>query len=438
MTEPETLSDREMEVLRLVARGLTNDQIARDLVISTNTVKVHLRNIFAKLGVASRTEASLHAVRHGWVVLESPTPAAAETAPPSEEAAALPAEGVPQKPAVSHLSRWLLAASVLILIASLAISFGAPLLLPRPTPSPVVETVTVAERWQTRAPLPTAHSGMAVAPFQGTLYACGGRTAAGTSSATLGFDPLADTWTRLADKPTAVADVQAAVAAGHIYLPGGRDSQGRLTSQTEVYLVERNQWTSAAGLPWALSAYALVSFEGKLFLLGGWDGTQYRDEVIRYSPETDKWQVVARLPFPCGYASALVVDNHILLIGGVNDDGPLGVIVDYYPALATMAPQPLTAVSLGRVQATLLREDYIYILAQQEETSPPQLWQHNLKTAVWQTIPTSQAGLPGGGALAGLGDYLYLVGGQDGGTPLDLVQEFRAVYVTAPLPAVKP
>jgi DNA-binding NarL/FixJ family response regulator len=67
---PEELTEREAEVLRLVARGHANKQIASSLFVSEKTVKAHVSSILMKLGVQSRTQAALHAVRTGLVSTE--------------------------------------------------------------------------------------------------------------------------------------------------------------------------------------------------------------------------------------------------------------------------------------------------------------------------------------------------------------------------------
>ena len=67
---PEELTERETEVLRLVARGHANKQIASSLFVSEKTVKAHVSSILLKLGVQSRTQAALHAVRTGLVNTE--------------------------------------------------------------------------------------------------------------------------------------------------------------------------------------------------------------------------------------------------------------------------------------------------------------------------------------------------------------------------------
>jgi DNA-binding CsgD family transcriptional regulator len=72
ITQPDTvpasadgLSTREIEVLRLIAKGKSNPQIAEELVLSINTVQRHVSNILAKTGLANRTEAASYATRHG-------------------------------------------------------------------------------------------------------------------------------------------------------------------------------------------------------------------------------------------------------------------------------------------------------------------------------------------------------------------------------------
>src|SRR5690606_3075004 len=75
-THPNGLTRREVEVLRLIAVGKSNRDIADALFISLNTVANHVRNILSKTGAANRTEAAAYAIRHG---LASPIP------PPSGE-----------------------------------------------------------------------------------------------------------------------------------------------------------------------------------------------------------------------------------------------------------------------------------------------------------------------------------------------------------------
>jgi len=65
--EDEELSEREVEVLELVARGFSNSEIAESLIISTETVKSHIRKIMKKLVVTDRTQAAVKAIRQGLI-----------------------------------------------------------------------------------------------------------------------------------------------------------------------------------------------------------------------------------------------------------------------------------------------------------------------------------------------------------------------------------
>lgn len=68
--ELDQLTEREMEVLKLAAKGMTNAEIAHSLTLSRRTVQTHLSNLFSKMQVGSRTEAILRALKKGWLTLE--------------------------------------------------------------------------------------------------------------------------------------------------------------------------------------------------------------------------------------------------------------------------------------------------------------------------------------------------------------------------------
>ncbi len=169
----EVLTERELEILRLVASGASNKQVARKLFISINTVKVHLRNIFAKLEVQSRTEATLWAIRDGLVE---------DMIPPGggDGVAVIPA---PRPIEIKGRLKWLLAlavVSLLLLVALLSQMMvgsakpyaGSP---PPLAPEAAISTLSAqSQRWEARAPLLTPRAGLAVAPYRGRIYAIGG------------------------------------------------------------------------------------------------------------------------------------------------------------------------------------------------------------------------------------------------------------------------
>jgi DNA-binding NarL/FixJ family response regulator len=69
--DPQELTERETDVLRLIAQGQANKEIAATLVIQENTVKTHVSNILSKLGVQSRTQAALYAAQNGMAQLST-------------------------------------------------------------------------------------------------------------------------------------------------------------------------------------------------------------------------------------------------------------------------------------------------------------------------------------------------------------------------------
>lgn len=335
---PAVLSERELEILRLVATGATNQQVAHDLFISVNTVKVHLRNIFSKLGVESRTEATTYAIRAGWVAMPAPPLSVEDTS-----------DAPLAKPRIATWQRVLLLAAA-ALTAALVLSppprqtAGNGGQLSDQTSGATSGSLGAgSSRWLNKAQMPTARSRLAVAAVDGLVYAIGGDTTDGVTGIVEVYNPADDTWTRKTGKPRPARNISAGVLAGRIYVPGGYDATDQAISTVEVYDPATDTWTEVSPLPEPLCAYALTVWRSKIYLFGGSDGIRYLDHVWIYDPDADVWSPGTPLGQPRGFAAAATVGDSIYLIGGYDGQAELTLCEEYRPGMEGSGESPWTA-----------------------------------------------------------------------------------------------
>jgi DNA-binding CsgD family transcriptional regulator/N-acetylneuraminic acid mutarotase len=354
------LSERELEILNLLAEGKSNKEIASELYISTNTVKVHLRNIFSKLEVSSRTEAVLFVLRpDNPVPLEEIVSGSnnshEDDIVPLSLAAPSNENGIDDEPDLQNdtvsliraslvKNRWLFL--IILLGIGVLLSTGAGLgrfFQPAMTPSPEIIDASPSEtsRWQFRKDLPAPKTGLAVTIYEEQIYAIGGENTQVLSELAR-YDPVTDRWEPLLPKPTAVTDIQAAVTGGKIYVPGGRLESGEPTNILDIYNPQEGTWTQGSSLPVALSAYALVAFEGDLYLFGGWNGNEYTDQALRYDPAQNQWYPLTAMPIARGFAGVAIAGGKIYILGGYDGENFLSNNNIYSPELEGTEQSPWT------------------------------------------------------------------------------------------------
>ena len=343
MTEvPNPLSEREQEILSLVATGATNQQIARELCISINTVKVHLRNVFSKLEVESRTEATMWAVQQGLVVVSNHRQEETDQLQPDEDTD-IPVESPAPLPKLP-LPLW----KRLFFITSAAVLFTLALLPPllhsssREAMSPPNvftdqdiskedNSLAPTSRWSSRARMLSPRARLAAAAFDGWVYTIGGDTGDGVSSEVEAYDPHSNTWQLGRPKPTAVSNIGAVTVDNLIYVPGGILSNGQVTDVLEAYAPTGDEWITLSSLPRPVCAYAIAAMEGKVYLFGGWDGESYLDTVHIYDTATDTWSAGTPMPTPRAFAGAAALRDRIYVVGGYDEKQEFAVCQEYNP-----------------------------------------------------------------------------------------------------------
>jgi DNA-binding CsgD family transcriptional regulator len=441
MPENNELSEREREILYLVATGASNKEIASKLYISPNTVKVHLKNIFAKIGVASRTEAAMYAVNAG--ILTPDSDEQTDNQPPDGEKEQFTesfVSSIPKgKTGPRWTNRWLW-----IAIASLIVLIGLGLILRPFFPRQVsgqqtAQAVTGSlPRWQTKSPMPTGRFGLGVVVYDGQIYAIAGETEKGVTAVVERYNPETDDWGTLQSKPTAVKDVSAAVVGGKIYVPGGALADGKVSGNLEIYNPADDSWQSGKPLPVPLSGYALASYEGNLYVFGGWDGKQIVSSVYVYNPDLDLWRERTPMPTARVYAGAAIAIGKIYVMGGEDGGKSLSVNEVYQPDLddgtvqpwsqATVMPEPRSMMGVAGVA------DIIHVIGGLRLPGEFTSLGYIPENDAWQPIETFE-GIGSQLGVAGLGEFLYVIGGKVDDQPVDTTLAYRAIY-TVSIPVI--
>lgn len=339
----EALSDRELQVLQCVAEGAGNKEIAAALFISQNTVKVHLRNIFAKLDVGSRTEATTVALQQGLVSVQGVIsenndsqanfePGTAVSTPTASPEAAPEPDILPRSSffprRIALMSLLLLALLAVIFLAYQTFGEIAP---PTPTPEPFAE-IPITDDWLQSRSLPAARRSMALVSSGLNLYLIGGETEAGVTNNVSILHTAELDWREGAAKPTAVTEITGAELFGEIYIPGGKLADGQPTNVVEVYSPANNSWRIATPLPTAVSGGLALSDGSFLYLFGGWDGANYLTNAYRFDPVANSWQILPGMAAARAFATGGVVKGKLYVVGGYDGERPLSECAYFDPA----------------------------------------------------------------------------------------------------------
>lgn len=403
----ETLSTREFDVLNCIVNGASNKDVAAELFISENTVKVHLRNIYTKLGASSRTEAVTIALQQGIAVIPGsevePEPEIIEpelilTETIETAVSPPPSETIPPPPTKS--SHWLLYGiiGILLLLLGTAVYFGYqainqtsatnPTAIP-PTAELFTEETLGQTRWLVSRPLITPLADMAVASVGIDIYHIGGETEDGVTNMVKRFDTATRTWHDMAEKQTAVTAASADVLFGEIYVPGGRTADGEPTNIVEAYSPANNAWRPIANLPKAISDGLTLSDGSYLYMVGGWDGSNYLDSVYVYDASSDSWRPLANLPMPLASATGGVIAGELFILGGTDGQAALNTCFVYEVAANKWQECPAMLNPRSNAGAAVILNK-LYILGGEETvgTELPFGEFYDPTTQTWQVVNT--------------------------------------------------
>jgi N-acetylneuraminic acid mutarotase len=208
-----------------------------------------------------------------------------------------------------------------------------------------------------------------------------------------------------------------------------------------VYDPRQDRWEERARLPKPVSAYALATFEGKIYLFGGWDGSRYVDSAYEYDPRQDSWRALSPMSEARGYAGAVVVGGKIFVLGGYDGRDPSATNEAYLPERDNGGDIPWiqrASLPTGRYGMGVASiSNIIYVIGGEGEPGVALLpLEYSQEEDKWRSfespLPKQWSYL----VTLPLGTQLYSIGGKLEGVPASQNMAYQALY-TILIPVIR-
>jgi hypothetical protein len=178
----------------------------------------------------------------------------------------------------------------------------------------------------------------------------------------------------------------------------------------------------------------MVTYEGKMIIFGGWDGTQVRNEVYEYSPDQDEWNDLSPMPSARSMAGAAIVGGKIFVFGGFDGNQAVSINQVYNPTNETsgeptwQSADPMPSPRYGMGVASLA--DIIHVVGGigEDDTPLPSL-QFQSQILKWEIYDDPLIGSWSAMGMGATTTHIYVIGGELNGVPTDENISYQAVYL---------
>lgn len=257
----------------------------------------------------------------------------------------------------------------------------------------------------------------------GVIFCVGGRGTSGDPFRSVeAYDWRKDRWFSISDMNIRRRHVGVVSAQGKLYAIGGHDGTNHLDS-AECFDPATNMWHTVASMDTRRRGIAVGALEGAIYAVGGLDDTACFQTVERYDIESDKWSAVAQMNVQRGGVGVAALGKYLFAVGGNDGTSSLDSCERYDPLLNKWKLVASMQHRRAGAGVTVL-DGCLYAIGGFDDNAPlPSCERYNPEDNSWTLL--SQMSCPRGGVgVAAMGGRLYAIGGHDGVRYLNSVEAY--------------